>query len=320
MTIRRLFQKIKRVATKVKSFPQCIIAWHYLRSIKEPNEAIFVTSCAIGDIVFGMAYINTWANEHKDYNPVVIADSTKRDIFDAYSGVERIVYLDKNSNIGNKILIKYNRSKLFSYLGKSCHIYNTIPIQIFGTSYHKSCLELLKKYLEIKDTTIQYPTLKNENHSGKKILEYNYSSTNVIVINPYSSGSEQCPCIDVITDIIKYYSSKGYMLFSNVVGNQRPLPGTEALSCSLKDFYVIADNVHAVISERSGIMDWLINTKAKKVILYPDRGNAYIKNIDYKEMFGMKQWNKDNVLEVFLWEEELSKAKNIIIEYLDEEI
>lgn len=315
----RLVQSVKRRIKIILEFPDCISAWLYLKKTQGHNEAIFVTSCAIGDIVYGMSYIDTWCKNHEELTPVIIADSTKKEIYDSYDIAGRIVYLDKTSRIGRRILIKYNGSRLFSFVGRGKYIYNTIPIQIYGTKEHKTCLSLLQDYLQVQGEDIAFPKVYERNHNYQFDNEIIKQSSKVIIINPYSSGREFCPCLDLFEVIVNRLNEMGFYVYSNIIGEQKPLKNTKPLRCGIIDFYLIADKVRAVISERSGIVDWIINTSSKKIVFYPDRKNAFITNTDYKEMFTLEQWQKDNVKEFFLWETSEQKSiSNAVIEYISE--
>ena len=71
-------------------------------------------------------------------------------------------------------------------------------------------------------------------------------------------------------DAVSYYNSEGYKCYTNVVGDEKPLGGTEPISPSLFELGSVVERAGTFIGIRSGLCDILREAKAKKIALYPD--------------------------------------------------
>lgn len=69
---------------------------------------------------------------------------------------------------------------------------------------------------------------------------------------------------------VNYYTRKGYECFTNVVGDEKPLDGTKAISPSILEIQSVVEHAGTFIGIRSGLCDVIRDTKAKKIVLYPD--------------------------------------------------
>ena len=123
-----------------------------------------------------------------------------------------------------------------------------------------------------------------------------------VIISPYAKS---VPLIDsrVWDAGIKYYKSKGYKCFTNVVGSEAPLEGTEPISPSLFEMISIVEYAGIFIGIRSGLCDIIREANAKKIALYPDYYYSdtawkaiemyYIEKFDYNLLATEKiEWEK----------------------------
>jgi hypothetical protein len=69
---------------------------------------------------------------------------------------------------------------------------------------------------------------------------------------------------------VDYYSGCGYKCFTNVVGDEKPLEGTEGISPTIAQMRSVVERAGVFIGIRSGMCDILREAKAKKIALYPD--------------------------------------------------
>lgn len=69
---------------------------------------------------------------------------------------------------------------------------------------------------------------------------------------------------------VNYYTKAGFKCYTNVVGDEKPLDGTEAISPSLLEIRSVVEHAGTFIGIRSGLCDILREVKAKKIALYPD--------------------------------------------------
>ena len=62
----------------------------------------------------------------------------------------------------------------------------------------------------------------------------------------------------------------GYKWYTNVVGDEKPLIGTESISPSLLELRSVVERAGTFVGIRSGLCDVIREAKAKKIALYPD--------------------------------------------------
>lgn len=92
---------------------------------------------------------------------------------------------------------------------------------------------------------------------------------NAVILSPYAKSVESLS--DVIwTQVVAYYTDRGYQCFTNVVGEEKPLPGTDAISPGISEMKSVVEWAGTFIGIRSGICDVIRGAKARKVALYPD--------------------------------------------------
>ncbi len=69
---------------------------------------------------------------------------------------------------------------------------------------------------------------------------------------------------------VNYFVSAGYKCYTNVVGDEKPLPGTVGISPSILEMRSVVERAGTFVGIRSGLCDILREAKAKKIALYPD--------------------------------------------------
>ena len=90
-----------------------------------------------------------------------------------------------------------------------------------------------------------------------------------VIFSPYAKSVTS---IDnkIWRDAVSYYTAAGYKCYTNVVGDEAPLEGTEAISPSLMEFKSVVEWAGTFVGIRSGLCDILREARAKKIALYPD--------------------------------------------------
>lgn len=90
-----------------------------------------------------------------------------------------------------------------------------------------------------------------------------------VIFSPYAKS---VTALDpkVWSDAVNYYTNAGYKCYTNVVGDEKPLDGTEAISPALLEMRSVVERAGTFVGIRSGLCDILREAKAKKIALYPD--------------------------------------------------
>ena len=207
--------------------------------------------------------------------------------------------------MGKAFLLKLNASTYYANIGLKHGIYNTLPWVVYGyRDGGADCLTLLKKIMQLPDCAkMTHPRLITL-PKITSINRFEVVKNKIVVVNPYSANRVQSDCQRFLENIIPYLLEKGFVVYSNVIGDQQVLPGTDKLDCTKQELYVIADEIPLIISNRSGIMDYLVTTKAHKMIVYPPNR---IK--PFRDMYGMKHWDVDNVTEFLIDETQEMSAE-----------
>lgn len=278
---------------------------------ERPHSAFFITSYALGDVVYAMAYLSAWRTRNPGRKVILVADPNKKCLIETYSDYDEVIYYARDTQMGSRVLVHLNGSKFYSFLGRKQGIYNTIPDQIYGRRTGQDNLTLMRTYLELPDDApIVYP------HPPKMrvtaIADFEANKGRIAVLNAYSGGKTVCGCEeDLLHSMAEVLKMRGYLVFSNIIGEQRALEGTVPLRCDLLEMYTIADEIPLIVSVRSGIMDWLISTNSKKFVIYSDR---YSDN--FTRLFALPAWGTRNCKEVHQASMSNEEIVNALEEYI----
>ena len=79
----------------------------------------------------------------------------------------------------------------------------------------------------------------------------------------------------------------GYVVFTNVVGQQEAVKGSHELRCSIYELYSIACQISLIVSVRSGIIDLLIPSGISMFVLYDTSDNFM------REAYRLDGWNSE---------------------------
>lgn len=295
--IKTPLRPVKAMAIQASNFPRCFIAYREMRKLQRenPNTAIFLTSYAMGDVVYGLSYLRAWKARHPGTRITLIAGPKLKDVIESYSGYDDVVYYDMSEKKGFRTLVLLNRSKYYSFKGQREQIFNTVPPRVYGDKTGNNCLTLLKKYLDLaQDTPIEYPQPRAAEVTA--IPDFARVRDRVAVVNAYSSSSEVCSCgLEIMNGVVETLRNRGYIVYSNVIGNQKPLDGTLPLRCGIGELYWIADGIPIFVTVRSGVVDWLASTKSKKFILYGPKTTE-----GFARMYEMAAWQTKGYREAFM--------------------
>ena len=121
-----------------------------------------------------------------------------------------------------------------------------------------------------------------------------------VIIAPYADSVTKID-VEIWKQIIDVYTSKGYKVYTNVIGDEQPVEGTEAISPSVDEYYSVVERAGTFIGLRSGLCDLLRFAKCRKIALYPKQFYSDTKwTID--EIFAIDTFENIIVDEDFKWE------------------
>lgn len=90
-----------------------------------------------------------------------------------------------------------------------------------------------------------------------------------VVFSPYAKS---VTALDkkIWEKVVAYYQGRGYQCLTNVVGEEKALPGTVPISPAICEVQSVVERAGTFVGIRSGICDVIREACCKKVALYPD--------------------------------------------------
>ncbi len=238
-----------------------------LNGLKQKYEGVFLVFCphnALGDICFAMSFLPAFLKSrgYKEY-AVITPSEACADVAVIY-GAEYVEVMEQKKLEATIQAVIYTQDE-------SCFIaHHDRPyiVNLHKALYKKLIpLETVYKcgvYGLPKETKPIEPTCWEKYEKLDLIPE-----GKTVILSPYAKSV--APIDEQIwTDIINDYGSRGYKIYTNVVGNEEPLPGTEGLSAKISEMKSILERAGTFIGIRSGLCDVVRTAKCKKIALYPD--------------------------------------------------
>ncbi len=90
-----------------------------------------------------------------------------------------------------------------------------------------------------------------------------------VILSPYAKSVTALPA-KIWEEIISDYQKQGFQIFTNVAGEEKPLPGTSAISPAISEMKSVVERAGIFIGIRSGICDVIRTADCRKIALYPD--------------------------------------------------
>ena len=90
-----------------------------------------------------------------------------------------------------------------------------------------------------------------------------------VILSPYAKSVTGIPD-HVWEQVVACCEEKGLRCYTNVAGEERPLPGTEEIRPAIGEARSVVERAGVFIGIRSGLCDVLCGAKARKIALYPD--------------------------------------------------
>lgn len=269
---------------------------------KRDDEIVVLMTPGIGDDVYGLAFLKC-LKQWKSKRIVVYALESKKQLFDYYSNViDKIVYFTKAdpewkrcqdlSQVG--ILRRISRKKdIYTIL---IYPYYHNPRYDDGRSWLRILKEDVFQFPLDVSAEIQYPNFSDiVIHT---IPDFEMYKSRIVVLNPYSVSMDNS-MMSLYEKIASFLLDKGYIVYTNVVGDQQAVVGSLPLNVSIFEFYAICNQIPMIISTRSGIIDLVISAKSNFLIYYfPFVNNDWQFDIKtFLHRYTLTAWNTGNVEE-----------------------
>lgn len=134
-----------------------------------------------------------------------------------------------------------------------------------------------------------------EKYSGPEQIEPGKS----VIFSPYAKSVTALKSM-VWEQIVESFRSRGYSCYTNVAGEETPLPGTRPVSPAISQIQSAVERAGTFIGIRSGLCDVIREASCRKIALYPDYNYC---DTRWKaiEMYSIEGWENIVVGEEFQW-------------------
>ncbi len=260
-----------------------------LKSLKNEYRGYLIVLCpfpALGDIYFCMSYLrsyldmigceksekrryagNSSSDEDADNGKykclVCVVGNAQRQVAELF-GYAEVLKLDQ------KEMDKAIQAVIYTD-DKDCYIaHQDRPYVVdLHRALYKKCIPLETVYkCGIFGLPQDTEPVEPLNWDGFKYSE-NVSCGKTAIISPYAKSVASLP-ENLWTDIVDDLRQQGYELFTNVCGDEKPLPGTKPISPRIAALKSAVEQAGLFIGIRSGMCDVIKTADCKKVALYPD--------------------------------------------------
>lgn len=120
-----------------------------------------------------------------------------------------------------------------------------------------------------------------------------------VILSPYAKSVTALKP-KIWKGIINDYQSRGYVCYTNVAGEETPLPDTVPISPAISEIQSVVERAGTFIGIRSGLCDVIREASCRKIALYPDYNycDTKWKAID---MYWLEGWENIVVGEEYSW-------------------
>lgn len=226
---------------------------------------VFCPFNALGDIYFTMSYWSAFAKERNiGYTIFCVVNNVLVDIIHMFGNYSVEVYSQKELDaMIQSAIYTQDRNCFIAHQDRPYVVNLTKALYIKRISLEQIyCCGVYGLPAGIRPTkpNVNMQIYKDIDSipKGKAVIFSPYAKS-VIAINP-----------KIWKEAVKYYNEEGYKCYTNVIGDEMPLDGTEAISLSLLEICSVVERAGLFVGIRSGLCDILREASAKKVALYPD--------------------------------------------------
>ena len=248
----------------------------YCKLLLKNRQTHYIVICDhIGDFLITMGYLTAYKQHNQKHITVCIANQLQ-ELLNAYPfGWDQYVQLPSvklyklltigATNFGIHILKKFGNITLvnpadafaeeaFQYIMR----YPTITL--------KDCIQYGCLHLD-KDASFFPPHFEEkadlENISG-------FQKGKTVLLSPYARAVS-VEDIKIFTVLARLLKKQGFVVLTNISDSrQKPVPGTQSVTCTLTQVVSLVRTGGYVVGIRSGLLDLLAYTKCTMVAIYPD--------------------------------------------------
>lgn len=275
-----------------------------LEEIRKKYPSYFYLLCpfsALGDVYYAMAYLNGYLDKHHIVNYVVLTVGRACSEIAAMFGCtnrETLSQRDMDELVqavlftrAREAFIAHHDRPYANLLIKALNV-KLVPFELL---YRCGVFGLEKDVPPSRPMALRYFSGRDSMAKGKSV-----------VISPYAKSVAGIGS-GIWEQIICHYQRKGFQVYTNVTGEEKPLSGTVSLRADLMEFQSAVEWAGTFIGVRSGLCDVIKEAHCRKVVLFPD---CYYSDTRWKvaDFFHLEGW------ENIIVEEQNGKGKIDLID------
>lgn len=232
---------------------------------KYPEHFFFLCPfCALGDIYIMMSYLPRFLEKRNITKCVIVV------IGNACGQVVRLFGDYSTETLSQKEMDETVQAALF--FGEQNvfipHQDRPYVVNLSKALYIKK-IPLEKLYccgvFGLPEDTVPCRPAYGETYDGPEEIE----PGKTVILAPYAKSVTSLKP-EVWERIVEEYRGRGYVCYTNVAGEEMPLPGTKPVSPSIAQICSLVEKAGTFIGIRSGLCDVVKDAACKKIALYPD--------------------------------------------------
>lgn len=296
-------------------------ALNKLLTDKQDDEVYLILLMGIGDALYGLSYLDAFIDKHPGKKIIILGNERYIDLYKSYRQSAKLQFklFPLNSKMHNVV----------SFLSHPIILKEAEKYDIFMSFAGGPCLDASENFLSQLRTILKVPENSAITYHGLKqapvtvIENFEEIKHKIVIINPYSNYLSD-PNLLIYENLCDELSKKGFIVFTNVIKDQKPLKGSTPLNCSLQELYSIACSIPLIVSVRSGILDLLVTSDINMFVIYEDASKTVNQEFYYR--FTLAAWQCSGKIKEVLIDNQSDPASQSLIDaipaefnaYLDE--
>ena len=225
---------------------------------------VFCPYNALGDVYFCISYLPEFMGVHNINDFVICVPSESCADVARLFGVRNIEVFEQKELDATIQAIIYTRNN---------HSYIAHHDRPYVINLHKALrikmipLEQIYRCGVMGLSNETAPMIPTHWETSNKLSEIVEGRT--VILSPYAKSITAIP-LQVWAEIVDDYRDKGFTIFTNVHGNEKPLLGTRPLNVKICEMKSILEKAGTFIGIRSGLCDVIKTIECRKIALYPE--------------------------------------------------
>ena len=269
-----------------------------LSEVKEKYKNCFMVVCpyaALGDVYCAMAYLPYYLKEKKiiEYVVVTVGDSCSE--VAKMFGCENVEAINQNDmdELVQAIMYLNDSQAIIAHHDRpySSELIRSINVKRINFEELYCC-----GVYGLDKGVPEYIPTRQQVYTNMNCIE----KDKTVIVSPYAK-SVVGVSKETWNRIVSHYKNNGYMIYTNVIGEEEPIEGTLPISVSISMMQSVVEYAGVFIGVRSGLCDVIKNAKCRKIALFPDcyYSNTSMKVVDFFKLSGWENIVEGDLYDVF---------------------